>query len=181
MVDDPKNTFLIRYHAIDALRQIADNRVREVKAAVPCLVAALKGSDFKLRPPAAYALGRIGPDGRVAIPVLTRYLKDGSGRDPIVAAQTLYRLDPKNELVVPTLIKGLKDKGHFCGAAQLAQEVRPKNREVAGFGIAEPAHALVTPLRGGLERSGAIFLRHGVSLRVREPIRPLRQAQEYLH
>ena len=100
-----------RYLAAKALGQIGD----EAEAALPALLAALRGDDMFLRAAITGALIKIGPP---AVPGLTRALFDPSSAVKRAACKALGRIG--SERAVPALKFSLRDGNE--GVRRFARE-----------------------------------------------------------
>jgi HEAT repeat protein len=83
-------------------------RIDRHPAAIPELVKHLQDPQSTDRGEAAEALGRIGPDAKVAVPALLAALKDRQHLTPVRAAEALWFV-AKHELAIPMLTGALKD------------------------------------------------------------------------
>ena len=81
------------------------------RPAIPELLIALQGEDYKARKSAADALGVIGSDAKEAVPTLIRALGDEFISVRLSAAEALTRIDPQNGQLSPTLNAWLKTGG----------------------------------------------------------------------
>ena len=93
----------VRAEAVIALGRI------EAPAAVPALVARLRGDSGWVREEAARALGRLGPPARDAMPDLMHALQRDEPAVRRQAARALGRLGPEAALAAPALRAALED------------------------------------------------------------------------
>jgi HEAT repeat protein len=93
----------IRLIAAEALGRIGP----EAKAAIPDLIAAMKGPDSRVRAEAARALGGIGPDAVPAIPELVRVLMRGRPGQATQWSQT--SLAEIGAAAIPALLEVLRN------------------------------------------------------------------------
>jgi HEAT repeat protein len=85
-------------------------RPEMAKQFVPVLVEALKDPAVDVRYGAAYGLGRMGSDGKVAVPSLTAALEDKETVVRETAIGALGELGPVAQGAAPALVRVLKDR-----------------------------------------------------------------------
>src|SRR5262249_26986120 len=91
-----KTTPYIRSTAAESLW-----RIEKHPAAIPALLDQLRDPNSGDRGCAAYSLGRIGRDAKIAVPALVKALKDKQNLTPVQAAEALWRIE-KHPSAIPT-------------------------------------------------------------------------------
>lgn len=87
-----------------------DTTSPDERQAIPALVATLKDSDHTVRMAAAFALGKIGSDGKTVVPALVQALSDNDDSVRVSAADSLGWIHREAQLSVPALATALTDK-----------------------------------------------------------------------
>jgi len=127
----------ISFTQADDRRQWAATRLGDfgppAKAAVPSLVAALKGPDDGLHEPAILALGKIHSDPAVIIPLLVSYLTNDILNDEAATALGDYGRLAKE--AIPKLLPLSKDRRHEdarVAAINALKKIDPEAAATAG-------------------------------------------------
>lgn len=111
------------YSTADGRRRLSAARALmklgpEAEAAIPTLMADLRGTNMGRAIMATEIIGHLGDKGRVALPQLEDMLKHQNVRVRVRAAGAIWKLDGRTNDVLPILLMALQDESINRGAAR---------------------------------------------------------------